>query len=203
MAYVYFVHREILTSPIRCTDLIGKIGKGTKRRIDVYRTPYGSDNLIIDVWNCASEEDALTLEGFILDILEMRGWLRYHSSKNQRRKRAEVISFPFSSRDQDGMIKEYISNMRWIHDLINYYHILSTGTNNLQWKKTLHLNSLLKGKITNCSMHKKDLSLFDTYTESSTLKNIERFFTSKIKLVYKDSMITLVFKEKDSYCTIM
>lgn len=203
MAYVYLVHREIVGSTIRCTDLIGKVGKGTKDRISAYRTPYGSDNLIIDKWDSSSEEEALTLEGLILDILDMRGWLRYHSSKRKKGKRAEVISFPFNSRDQDGMIKEYISNMKWVHDLINHYHILSTGVNTSQWKKTLYLNSLLKGKISNCTISTKDISLFDTYIESSTLKNIERFFVSKIKLVYKDDMVTLVFREKGGFCTIM
>lgn len=193
VAYVYLVHRQITGSVLRCTDLIGKIGKGTGKRIDAYRTPYGSDNLIIDTWNCETEQAALTLEGAILDILEMRGWLRYHAPKNNRKgKRAEVISFPFKGNDQSSLITEYKENMRWIYTLISHHHKLSIDNKCMsQWVDTLQLVRQLKDKISN-----NTVSLSDR-------KDMKLIFLLDVKLVDRDGTTTIIFTKEKEGCIIL
>lgn len=205
-AYVYFVYRTNLTLPICCSDLIGKVGKGTGKRMDAYRTPYGSDNLAVDVWNCDTEQDALALEGLILDILDMRGWIRYHASKNnKKRNRAEVVSFPFLGKNQTMMIREYKDNMIWIHNLITHYHTEQNHRNvSSSWNKSLQLTSQLKGKVINSMVQENDITIFDTLGYTSNVKNIERYFQGSVSLKNKNNQITISIKEKrDNRCSVM
>lgn len=118
MAYIYLVYRVSLTTPIHCSDLIGKVGKGTGKRTNAYRTPYCTHNLNIDIWPCISEDEALEIEGIILNLIDMRGWLRCHTSG----RRSEVLSFPLNGKTQDAMITEYTQNMKWLYKLIAHIH---------------------------------------------------------------------------------
>lgn len=188
--YVYFVYRKITSPPLHCSDLIGKVGKGTGKRIDVYRTPYGTDDLIIDIWECNTDKDALQLEGIILDILDMRGWLRYHAEKNGQRKRSEVISFSFKGKNVKEMIKEYTYNMCWIKELIRCYHSLYISGDSL-WSRSLSLASSLKGKISYGKINREDLSLFSSLGDMIVKKNMEFFFAGNIKMKEKDGIVSL------------
>lgn len=174
--YVYLVRRKLEGLTIHCTDLVGKVGKGSGDRKNAYRTPYGSDNLIIDIWTCDDERDALVLESTIHDILDLLGWLRYHapSGKNKHRNRAEVVSFPFKGKDQESMIKEYTRNMQWIHDLIQHHHHIRTNP--------VQVLNLIKGKIKNGIMPIGDLPLFDSLPGNTTSQKMKVLFQTDITI---------------------
>lgn len=205
-AYVYLVHRVSASLPIHCTDLIGKVGKGTGKRMDAYRTPYGSDNLTIDIWECSTEQDALDLEAIILDILDMRGWLRYHAPKNNKKaNRAEVVSFAFNGKTQSKMILEYTNNMNWIDSLISYYHGQQNSKNiSPAWNSTRDIVKTLKGKMANSTINRENLSLFSPLNQSSPLKNLELFFNGSVSLKYNHDTVTVsIAVKKEKKCSIM
>jgi len=204
--YVYLVYRVSISLPLHCTDLVGKVGKGTGKRIDVYRTPYGSDNLHIDVWECNSNRDALELESVILDILEMRGWLRYHAPKNNRKgKRAEVISFPLHGKTQAKMCNEYSDNMNWIRTLINHYSAQQNAKNvSPAWNRTREVITNVKGKIADSLMQRENLSLFSLLGQSSPSKNLSLFFNGSISLSYdNDTVLIMINEKKERKCSLM
>lgn len=182
--YVYFVRRLIEGDRICCTDLVGKVGKGSGNRKDAYRTPYGSDNLLVDTWPCNDEQDALNLESTVHDVLDLLGWLRYHAptGKSNHRNRAEVVSFPFKGQDQASMIKEYNRNMQWIHALINYYHSIREQTVFNSPSGIKHVLSTVKGKMKNSIILRDYLPLFDLLSGSTTSKKMEQVFHSKIDI---------------------
>lgn len=186
--YVYLVHRDIKCTPIRCTDLVCKVGMGSGERKNKYRTPYGDENLLVHTWPCQSRENALEIEGHVLDLLELRGWLRYHKSG----KRAEVVSFPFSASSQVKMISEYTKNIKWIHSLISSVH----SSQNLS--ERIEKCSLLLRRYTrstnSITMHVNEVPKLNITNTSCTSRSISYLFNSKCKIKRKgDSVLILIY----------
>jgi len=153
--FVYFVYRNISGKELHCTDLIGKIGKGSGDRTSVYRTPFGTDDLKIDIWNCESEKQALQLENIILDLLYILGWLRIHSSG----KRSEVLNFPLYGKNTQKIIANYKSRISYIKSLIeNYHQYILNNSEKISFAERV-LTSLRK-KYKNGIFQLKDLDVF-------------------------------------------
>lgn len=184
---MYLVYR-IPFLPLRCTDLVGKVGKGKGKRKDVYRTPYGSDNLHTQVWDCKSEKEALELEGMILNLLDLLGWLRYHASQ----KRSEVISFPFKGKTQQQIVSEYTFRMKWILSLVSLYH--KKISNQEEWSVLKDMVTSLKGKMVDGKISSKNLSLC----------NKDILFPPPIYFDTKGDTVSISFEKKKSKgCCLM
>lgn len=153
--FVYFVYRNISGNELHCTDLIGKVGKGSGDRTSAYRTPFGTDDLQIDIWNCESEKQALQLEDIILDLLYLLGWLRIHSSG----KRSEVLNFPLHGKNPQKIIANYKSRISYVKSLIENYHryILNNSEKILFAEKVL---TSLRKTYKNGIFQLKDLNVF-------------------------------------------
>lgn len=182
MYYVYLIHRNTISIPICCSDFIGKVGKGSNDRKNAYRTPYGTKNLQIDTWNCDTERQALDLEGIILNLLDARGWLSYHSSG----KRSEVISFPLKGNNQSSMIKEYLLTMKYIHTLICKYH-------------SMRSNDLWSDIITRCKEIPK--SIHENRVESTLY--IQVLYDKNTVLYTNNEGIQSIQEKKASSCLCM
>lgn len=188
---------------LRCTDLVGKVGKGTNDRINDYNTPYGTQNLEKLTWECPSSVVALQLEKLVLDILEMRGWLLPHQASG---KRAEVVAFRFKSKTLSHMIQEYRSNMQWIESLITFYH---SKIYNASWSSIMDTVSRSHQIISHGSMdvaHREQLhTILHTLGGSTLDSNLYTLFQRSMTFKAKDHNRPhlLFLEDKHSTCSIL
>lgn len=184
---------------LHCSDLIGKVGKGTDRRVNDYNTPYGTQNLEHRLWECPSDSTALQLEKVILDILEMRGWLLPHKNSGRR---AEVVAFKFKAKTSSKMIQEYESNMKWIETLITYHH---SNIDSPSWPQTVSMVDRAHTLISKDSIDPSKKSMLESilapmggrYLES----NLSIMMQRSIRLKAKDGVLAL--EERHDICSIM
>ncbi len=202
MIYVYLV-RRLMSNDLRCSDLIGKVGKGTGHRIDDYNTPYGTQNLEKLKWGCPSDIVALQLEKVILDILEMRDWLLPHKASG---KRAEVVAFKFKAKSSHGMMEEYRNNMQWIETLIQYYH---ARINTTSWPQIIAMITSAHSLIDHGTMdpiheeHLKDILLGCGYRGLDANLRVMMQRPMHLKPHIHNGSRILVLEDKHSICTIM
>lgn len=175
--YVYLVRRVMPENEqvLRCTDLVGKVGRGKGDRKNAYRTPYGSSNLQIDVWQCKDKDQSVIFEKFIHDLLDMRGWLAYHSTGN----RAEVMSFSFIGNTQINIIKEYMKNMAWIYNLMNYYHM---NIDRQEYTNALSLVSHMKSRFSKNTINIDDVASIYGLGQTSTSNTLSTLYRMKMKI---------------------
>lgn len=179
MAYVYLVRRILPVGPLRCSDLICKVGMGTGDRMSAYRTPYGSDGLKVDTWTCLSREEALTLERLILDLLEMRGWLRYHASG----RRSEVVSFVLG---KDPM-NEYRQQTEYLYRLITFY------ANEDNRNRLLPFINKIYPHMRSSQIPLSKLNLFTGISGTCTSQAISHLFQAKCKCKRSHDIVDIVF----------